>query len=180
MRLTIARYATVVDPNRTRPDLGPWETACAEQGRSGRTEVVTVEHVPAPAEVAQRLGIAPDDTVVHRVRRMWVDDQVGQMQDAWMPLALVEGTPLADSAKVVGGVYAAMAEAGFPAERAIEEVAPRLPRSHEAEQMDLAPGTPVIEQWRVTFAADDRPLEVMRAVTALCVFEYDVPINNRR
>src|SRR5690554_7679830 len=42
---------------------------------------------------------------VCRRRHMWARDQVAQIQEAWYPLALVAGTPLAGDTKVAGGAY---------------------------------------------------------------------------
>lgn len=174
--LTIARYATVVDSERARPDLGPWETACHEQGVEGHTELVSVEEIVGEHPVVGRLGVGVGEELVRRRRRMWAEDRVEQVQDAWMPLALVAGTPLAVSGKVVGGVYAAMLRAGLVPARATEEVACRIPTLAEAGELDVALGTPVIEQWRTTFDPAGRALEVLRAVTGHCVFVYEVPI----
>lgn len=164
VRLTIARYSAVTDPSRELRDLGPWETACAHQGIAGRTDVVTVERVPASQDLAERLAVSIGDQLVHRVRDMWAGDRIAQVQDTWMPAALVEGTPLAGPGKVVGGVYAVMTAAGFGPDVVSEEVSGRLPTSDERTRMQLAEGATVLEIWRTTRDQNGRVVEVLRTV----------------
>lgn len=181
VRLAIARYGMVADPTRTRSDLGPWETACAEQGIEGRAVVVAVEREPASPPVATRLHLDEGADVVRRSREMWAGDQIAQLQDAWMPSALVEGTPLAGTEKILGGVYAAMTAHGFPPERASEEVIARMPTSDERARLGLADGAWVLEIWRVTRDPDGRVVEVLRTIAnasmSALVYE-DLPITS--
>jgi GntR family transcriptional regulator len=164
VRLTIARYGVVTDVGREMRDLGPWETACREQGIDGRTEVVNVDRVPASSDLAERLGVTAGEQLIHRVRDMWAGDRIAQIQEAWMPVALVEGTPLSGSGKVVGGVYAVMAAAGFGPDRVTEEVEGRLPTSAERTRMHLVEGATVLEIWRTTHDQNGRVVEVLRTV----------------
>ncbi len=165
VRLAVARYGAVLNPSREMRDLGPWETACAQQGRAGRTEVVGVNRVPATPELAQRLDVAAGDGLVRRTRNMWVDDQLGQVQDSWMPADLVEGTPLAAKGKVIGGVYAAMTAAGLVPSTITEEVAGRQPTSDERTRLRLGDGATVLEVWRTTRDQTGRVIEVLRIVS---------------
>lgn len=164
VRLAVARYGAVTDPARQRADLGPWETACAEQGVAGRAEIVNVKTEPAPAAVADRLGIADGDQVVHRSRRMWAGDDIAQLQDAWMPVDLVAGTPLAGGDKVLGGVYAVMEAAGWGPDRVTEEVGARLATSSERDALRLGVGIPVLDLWRTTRDAAGRAVEVLHVI----------------
>src|SRR5262249_52935999 len=95
VRLPISRYAAMLDPDRADAGLGPWETMCKAQGIDGRTEVVGVARLPAPEPVANRLDLDAGAQVVHRLRHMWADDRLAQVQDAYVPLAIAQGTPLA-------------------------------------------------------------------------------------
>lgn len=179
VRLVISRYGTVADPTRSRSDLGPWETACADQGIEGRAVVTAVEREPASPAVAARLHLDEGVEVVRRSREMWAGDRVAQLQDAWMPAALVEGTPLAGTEKVVGGVYAAMTAHGFPPERVSEEVIARISTGAERARLGLADGAWVLEIWRVTRDRDGRVVEVLRTIAnasmSALVYE-DLPI----
>lgn len=175
VRLNIARYSAVTDANRPQRDLGPWETACAQQGINGRTEVVTVERIAASPDLAERLDVPIGELLIRRVRNMWADDRIAQVQDAWMPAALAEGTALASSGKVVGGVYAVMTAAGFGPDRVTESVLGRMPTSTERTQMQLSDGATVLELWRTTLDQTGRVVEVLRTIAdaRLSTLVYD-------
>jgi GntR family transcriptional regulator len=177
VRLPVARYAAVTDPARPRADLGPWETACADQGITGLSELTSVERSPAGPDLAGRLDLVPDAVVVCRSRRMWADDHLAQIQDAWMPAALIDGTPLAVGSKVIGGVYAAMTAAGLTPATVTEEITARSATSAERDRLaldDPAPGL-VVEVWRTTRDLAGRPLEALRIVAdaRLTTFVYE-------
>jgi GntR family transcriptional regulator len=177
VRLTIERYAAALsDPDRPRRDLGPWQIACETHGLAARVEMTGVEHEAASAAVAERLGVDVGAAVVRRSRRMWAADQSLQLQSAWMPAELVEGTPLAGPDNVVGGVYAAMTRLGFAPARAVEEVSTRQPTDAEREQLSLTRAVPVMDVWRTTYTAAGRPIEVLHVVAARCTYVYEVPI----
>lgn len=175
VRLTIARYSAVLDSNRDLRSLGPWETACAHQGIEGRTQVVSVIKEPASSALANRLGVPAGTDLIHRKRYMWAGDHIAQVQDAWMPAPLVDGTVLAESEKVVGGVYAAMTQAGFSPDSVSEEISGRSPTSDERAQMQLSAGTFVLEVWRTTRDATGQITEILRTVADArrATFIYD-------
>jgi YD repeat-containing protein len=175
VRLTIDRYGEVANPNRADADLGPWETACKAAGLDGRTEVVGVDRVPADQSLAKRIGVDTGTELVHRRRRMWARERISQIQDAWMPAALVEGTPLAGSTKIVGGVYAAMTVAGFGPARVTEEITGRPPTTEEQAAIGLPDGATVQEVWRTTYDQAGRIVEVLRTIAdaRACRFIYD-------
>ncbi len=165
IQLALTRYAAVRDPGRERNNLGPWETACADQGVRGDSELVGFYREQSDAKMAERLGVPAGTPLIHRARRTWADERIAQLTDAWMPADLVEGTPLAEPRKVVGGVYAAMVIAGLDPTTVTETVAVRLPTEIERKRLELGEGTPVMEVWRTTRDAADRVLEVQRLVS---------------
>jgi DNA-binding GntR family transcriptional regulator len=175
VKLTVARYGAVVDPDRELRDLGPWETACALQGREGRSELVAVDRVPADPRLARRLNVDEGTDLIHRQRNMTLDGQVAQLQDAWMPAALVNGTPLATSERITGGVYAAMTQAGIRLASVSEELSARAAATDERKRLKLGDVTTVFEVWRTTRDHDDRIVEVLRVVADAqrCMFAYD-------
>lgn len=165
VRLAIARYSAVLDPSRNLRDLGPWETACAEQGRAGRTEVVGVTTEPAEPELARRLDVPANTELVRRTRNMWADDQLGQIQDSWIPAELAKGTPMAGKGKVMGGIYAAMTDAGYIPTSVTEEITGRQPTPQERTRLHLGDGATVLEVWRTTRDHTGRVIEVLRTIS---------------
>lgn len=164
--LPFARYSAALDPSPGAVGLGPWETACAEQGVSGRTDTVLVERRPAEAAVALALRIPERAVVVYRRRHMMAGTQVAQISESFIPLALVEGTPLARPEKVVGGVYRAFAALGRPPATTTERITARMPTPDEAETLSLDMGAPVMTVLRTTAAEDGTPLEMLRVTCA--------------
>ncbi|MEU0493760.1 GntR family transcriptional regulator [Nocardiopsis sp. NPDC006139] len=161
VRIPLTRYSKVLAPGGAK---GPWEQACADQGVSGHAEVVSVERIAAEESIAEALDVAPGTPVVYRQRHMWAGPQVAQIQKAWMPLALVDGTPLAEEAKVEGGVYGALIALGHSPTATTETVTAQQPTPEDIEVMKLAPSTPVLVIERITYGEDGRVLEVLRSI----------------
>lgn len=142
--LPVSRY-----PNPT-PGLGPWETACAQQGLNGRTEVTGVSERPADPIVADALGIEPDTVVLHRQHRMHINGHTAQCQEAWIPHDLAAETVLAAPGKIVGGLYLGLTEIGHQPSVADDIVTGRMPTPDEAEMLRLDQGSPVLDIRRTT------------------------------
>lgn len=147
-------------------DRGPWETACDQQGVRGRTDIVTVDQRQADPRIASQLGIPQGAPVIYRRQHMYAGKQIGQLQETWLPLPLVEGTPLAGTAKVVGGIYRALTAIGHSPTTAEEFVTSRMPTREEAETLSLDLGSPVLAIERITRGRDDRVLAVAHAAVA--------------
>lgn len=160
VRLPLSRYGAVLSPGGER---GPWETACERQGIDGRAELVGVEQLPAPSDVAQLLEIDDGAPVVYRRRHMWARAQVAQVQEAWMPADIADGTPLAGTEKIIGGVYGALTRLGHAPASVTETVTARLPTADEAAVLGLGVGTPVLAVERITRDRQGVALELLRA-----------------
>ncbi|MFG3418759.1 GntR family transcriptional regulator [Micromonospora sp. NPDC048063] len=165
VRVRLAHYATAADPDRPGRDLGPWETACAEQGVTSRVEVTGVDRVPAPEQVAELLGLPAGSEVVRRGRRMFAGEDLAQVQESWVPADVAAGTPLERPEKLVGGLYAALTAAGVELAAATEEVAGRGPTAEEQDLLGLPEAGTVLEVWRVTRDRTGRAVEVLHTVS---------------
>ena len=161
MRLSVARYRDML---AAPGGLGPWETATARQGISGRTDLISVEQRPADAEISALLDVPAGTMTIHRLQHMFAGDRVTQIQQTWLPLSLAEGTPLTSTGKIVGGVYRALAGLGRPPASAREIVTSRMPWRDEAEVLRLEIGSPVLTVTRVTVDRAGTPLTVTQAV----------------
>lgn len=159
VRVPLSRYSAVLSPSGR---LGPWETACAQQGIDARVEVVGVRRQTAPVDIAALLGVPEDTQVVYRRRHMWAGSDVAQVQETWMPHDLVAGTPLARARKVTGGVYAMLRQLGHPPAVVTETVRARLPTAEESQVLGLGASTPVLALERVTRDHQGVALEVLR------------------
>lgn len=164
VRVALTHYAGAVDPGRDGRDLGPWETACAEQGVPSRVEVLDVDRGAAPADVVRRLELPADAEVVCRRRRMYAGDDVAQVQESWTPVDVATAAGLDRPGKVVGGIYAALTASGVELATATEEVTGRGPTADEQHQLDLPDAGMVLEIWRTTRDRAGRPVELLHSV----------------
>lgn len=157
----LSRYHGVL---RSDSPVGPWEAACEAQGIPGRTEMLSVTAEQADPELAEWLEIAEGAEVIHRTRHMLAHDQVVQIQDAWLPVTIVQGTPLAEPAKVTSGTYAALIAARHIPATADEHITARMPTPEEAAVLQAASGIPVFAIHRTTRDKNGRPLEALRVI----------------
>ncbi len=147
VRLSFTRHAGVLTAPSNR---GPWEQACDEQGLSGRADIVSVDRLPVSGTLADLLAVPEGTTAIRRLQHMYAADQVAQIQQTWLPLAVAEGTPLAAPDLVIGGIYRALVAGGYRPISAEEYVKSRMPTSDEAAVLNLELGSPVLAIERVT------------------------------
>lgn len=124
--------------------------------RPWRVEVKVDEAAP-PAKVAKAFGVS--EPMLRRSRQFFIDDKPVQLATSYLLLGDVADTRITETDTGPGGVYARLAELGLEPVRFREEVRARMPRPTEAEQLAMAPGTPVIEILRVAATADGRIVE---------------------
>lgn len=176
VRLQFSRFSR----RQREPGMGPWEAATRRAGVEGTTRMLAVEQQAADPELAYRLGIADGSAVVLRSRLMLANGHPTQIQSAWHPLDLVDGTELVLPEKIVDGIFAALERIGMSPVSATEEVATRAPTPEEAAMLRLGPGVPVLVITRTTRGGADRVLEVLEVVASgeatVLVYE-DLPLS---
>jgi GntR family transcriptional regulator len=159
--------------------MGPWEAATRRAGVEGTTRMLAVEQQTADPELAYRLGGRDGAAVVLRSRLMLANGHPTQIQSAWYPLDLVDGTELVGSERIVDGIFAALERLGMNPVSATEEVATRAPTPEEAAMLRLGPGVPVFIITRTTQGDDGRVLEVLEVIASgeatILVYE-DLPL----
>lgn len=171
----IERYA------RSRWSTGGKAILVAEAAAQGRTAgqfLRELAEVPAPPNVAERLGVTPGTTVWVRRRTTHIDGRPNQLADSYYELETVRGTRIMEEDTGPGGGYARLEDKGIRLDRITEELAARMPTGPESVALELPPGTPVVELARTTFDVQGRPVEVMLSVIAgdMATFTYDFPI----
>ncbi|MEV0617538.1 GntR family transcriptional regulator [Nonomuraea sp. NPDC050404] len=146
---------------------GPWETACHQAGRTGIMQLISVKRVPAERDVAHALQLSIGATVVRRDRHAHLDGQAVMLDTAYYPLALVDGTLVAGTDKVDGGILAALSAAGVldcATARVRELISARAATKDEAAALRLRSGASVLTAERVTRDGDAQPVELLRRV----------------
>jgi GntR family transcriptional regulator len=160
-------YVATGENFRHRQSTGkPNDIAEAEaQGYRGVNDLLAVEEVPAPAGVAERLGVPAGETVIMRHQINRADDEPMKVMRCYYRLEFAAGTPLAEFRLVRGGVANVIEAEDGPIRRRIdrfvEDIELRMPRPEEAGQLAIPPGVPVARILRTLYDPSGEPLEVL-------------------
>ena len=150
----------------------------AEQvGATAEVDMIQVSESQPPSEVADRLGISEDASVVVRSRRYLLDGKPVEAATSYIPADLARGTPISDPNPGPGGIYARLEEQGHILERFTEDVTARMPTPQEARLLNLSPGVPVFRLVRTAYDVDNRAVEVCDTVMAADAYQlsYELP-----
>ncbi|MEU6823786.1 UTRA domain-containing protein [Streptomyces atriruber] len=140
-----------------QPDA--WGEEAAARGAKGTQRIVHAGEVPSPDDVAGLLHITPADPVVVRRRIIELDGAPCELTDTYYPVTIARGTPLAETGKIRGGAVTLLAGLGHVGVRVREDVTARMPDAEERAALRLGPAEPVLHLHRVTFDAEDRPIQ---------------------
>lgn len=176
-----ARLRMVRSIYREQTGGSPFQSDMAALGKRGTWESRTDAKVPAPADIATRLGIAEGELCVRTAYEFLADGKPVQLSTSWEPYALTAGTliVLPEGGPYAGiGVVRRMAEIGVTVTRAVEEPAPRVVTAKEAGLLGVVKGSLVTNICRTYYAEDGHPVETADIVvpTALCEIVYEIPI----
>ncbi|MFD4262398.1 GntR family transcriptional regulator [Streptomyces sp. NPDC058534] len=141
-----------------------WGAEAEAQGRRGAQRILHAGEVPAPAEVAELLGIAEGEPVVVRRRLILLDERPNELTDTYYPPAIARGTALARTAKIRGGAVTLLAELGHIGVLVREDVTATMPDEEERRVLETALDEPVLRLTRLTLDREDRPIQVDRMV----------------
>lgn len=134
-------------------------------------ELLDVETVSPPADVATALGLADAEQAVRRRRILLHDGQPLELSASYYPVSIAEGTPLSGPGKIAGGAPKVFAGLGLPPRAFVDRVSARPPTREEVEMLDLPVRAPVIRQLRVVLSDDDRPVEASVLVKGAHLYE---------
>ena len=101
--------------------------------------------VEADEELATLFGAEPGTALLRRHFVFYARGEPEQLSVNYLPLDLVDGTPVADPAHEPwpGGTVAQLASLGHPVSRIEESVSSRMPTDLESRTLHVAPGVPV-------------------------------------
>jgi GntR family transcriptional regulator len=145
------------------------------EGRDLTVDQIQVGEADAPAHVRDLLGLPVDATVVLRSRRFVLDGKPVLISRSWLPVSIAAGTAIAQPDTGPGGTYARLADLGHAPARFREDLRSRMPSPDEADRLEIAAGTPVIDVIRIALDAHGRPVEVneMTADASAYIFRYE-------
>jgi GntR family transcriptional regulator len=129
----LAITLTAENYNRHQREGRPGFSAqMSEQGHASHQDILEVATVPAPLEIAQRLGLDEGQDVVMRRLRFVVDELPVQLVRVYYDPELVAGSKLERPVVIPDGVYAELRRLGVRVTRFVEEfMGARLPNPEE-------------------------------------------------
>lgn len=134
-----------------------WSAEAASLGRQGTQRILDAGSCIAIPEVRAWFG---SETAVLRRRLVMLDDEPVEIADSWFPLAIADGTPLAEPKKIQGGTSTFLAGRGYTARHVEEFVsAPRAGQECE-ELLGLPLGDRVLRLVRLSRTAEGELFEV--------------------
>lgn len=146
---TTSSAAYLTPPAPGQPDAWTTET----RGR-GSQRIAAAGRAEAALDVADALGIAQGDAVIHRSRVILMDDEPVEVVTSYYRGDLPGGDPLSEPQPIKGGAIRLLADLGCTAASVVEDV------SAEAGSIPLAPdGVPLLVIRRTSYTADKTPYE---------------------
>lgn len=176
IRLGNDRYS----PKHRETGLSPFLLECAKQGKTGRFEVLSIDRVQPPLDVADRLNVsATARSVLRRENVFYADADPAHRVTTYIPWPIAEGTGLLE-AEVPHrfGIHGVLEDQHHVMTRIVEEVSTRMPRPDETAALQLRPGVPVLDVWHTSIDQDGEPYELTRFVMRgdMTGLLYDVPV----
>ena len=128
-------------------------------------DILEVATVPAPSEVAQRLGLEEGQDVLMRRLRFVVDELPVQLVRVYYEPGLIAGSQLERPVVIPDGVHSELRRLGVRVTRFVEDfMGARLPDPEEERALQLPRGVPVTRNIRTAYAGD-QPIEVLDTVS---------------
>ena len=144
------------------------------------SRLLDISEVVPPADVAEKLGLDDGARAVRRSRMMVEKGKPIELVDSYFPVEIARGTELDSPVGLKGGSLAALRRLGYiPRDPATEWVETRMPTAHEARELRLPSGTPVLRLLRVTYTDGRLPIEALVMVFGgdRYLLEYDLPVH---
>ena len=138
---------------------GAFDGELRRLGLTPRSDV-DVDQVPAPADVADLLGVEEGAPVLARRRRMYANDSPVQLSTSYLPLDIAAGTDLASTDPGPGGIYSRLADLGHAPHAYTETARVRPPDDDEAQFLHMDPDQRVVAIQRATRTVAGRIVEI--------------------
>lgn len=175
------RVRVVRSSAREQPGSSPFRADMQALGRQGNWESRTEAKVPAPVEIAARLGISVGELCVRTVYEFLADGRPVQLSTSWEPYELTAGTlvVLPEGGPHAGvGVVNRMAVIGITVSHAVEQPEPRQATAEEASLLGIQKAALVTHIRRTYYSDLGQPVETADIVipAALCEIVYEIPV----
>ncbi|WP_329253438.1 GntR family transcriptional regulator [Streptomyces sp. NBC_01478] len=168
---------------RRQTGVSNFNAEAAAQGLRPEQRILEVRTLPAPPEIASRLGVEEGTSVIVRRRAFFVNDAPMQLVDGYYPAALFGGTEVEEPRRIRGGVSRLIEDPQGPVKQRIvqfvEDLEIGMPSPAEIDALSIPPGVPLARVFRTAHTAAGQVVEVLdsRVPCDRHVFRYviDVP-----
>ncbi|MGH8904261.1 MAG: GntR family transcriptional regulator [Egibacteraceae bacterium] len=162
-RLSSSRYSKA----KRQAGRAALHAEAAEQATEADRQLLGVEVVDPPTDVADRLGLLADEKALVRRHLLLVGGEPAQLADSYFPLGVAQGTRIERGQQIPGGAHAELeGELGYELDRFVEELTFRMPTPGEARRLRIGAGVPVVRLLRTLYDTSGRVLEVADFVLA--------------
>jgi GntR family transcriptional regulator len=144
---------------RAPGETDAWTDATTRAGRTGTQQIREVAETIPPPDVAEALRLPAGAPAVVRRRTVFLDGKPIETVDSWYPASIASATPLAEPRKIKGGAVTLLAEMGYLARGALDDISVRGATGPEADLLGLQAGAPVIVVFRTTVSERDVAFE---------------------
>lgn len=144
---------------RAPGETDAWTDATSRAGRTGTQQIREVSEAIPPPEVADALRLSAGAPAVVRRRTVFLDGKPIETVDSWYPASIAGDTPLAQPRKIKGGAVTLLADMGYVARGALDDISVRGATGPEADLLGLQVGAPVIVVFRTAVSEHDVPFE---------------------
>jgi DNA-binding GntR family transcriptional regulator len=132
-----------------------------------RHEIVFAGRAPAPAYIAQAMGLEPETDVIVRQRRLYDrdSDRPEELGASYLPVDIAAGTFLEQPTVVPKALFLCVEDlSGMRYAHAHDQWIARMPSAEEAVALELAAGAAVLHAIHTARADDGTVLEIAESV----------------
>jgi GntR family transcriptional regulator len=138
----------------------PWMSEAAKRQQVGRSQLLAVEVVVPPKEVAEALELEDGERAALRKQILFLDEEPTELTRSYYPLSLVEGTAILEKKRIRGGTPTLLDAMGLPPREFVDELSSEIPTEEEVVALELPKDMPVLVAFRVVYSDARRPIEV--------------------
>ena len=148
-----------------------------EAGQEPRTDVLVHSFIEADEAVAETLGIAAGDNVLHLERLRFADGEPLALMRNWLPAEVAATFTRAQLE--TGGLYALFRAKGIHPRIASQRIGSRDASAAEARQLGVRRGTCVLTMERTTYDDSGRAVELGRHIYRADKYSFEVMVVDR-
>lgn len=152
-----------------------WLSENEKRGMAAKAKLLSVSEVIPPAAIRQTFGLAETEPALLRRQMLTLNGEPCELVEVYIPLSLARGTKLMNEHLLRGGSGRVLEDLGYPTVRCEDRVSAQLPTPEQYAALQMPTKLPVLRTFRVTYSADDRPIqaEIMAKAGHMTELQYD-------